>query len=48
MPEVGVLILTAYDDDPFVMAVLLAGANWYVLLSGQSEELFQAVRDVYE
>ncbi|HSK89173.1 MAG TPA: response regulator transcription factor, partial [Anaerolineales bacterium] len=30
-PEVGVLILTAYDDDPYVMAVLQAGANGYVL-----------------
>jgi DNA-binding NarL/FixJ family response regulator len=47
MPEVGVLILTAYDDDPSVMAVLQAGANVYVLKTGQSEELIQAVRDVY-
>ena len=31
LPEVGVLILTAYDDDPYVMAVLQAGANGYVL-----------------
>jgi len=48
MPEVGVLILTAYDDDPYVMAVLQAGANGYVLKTGQAEELIQAVRDVYE
>jgi DNA-binding NarL/FixJ family response regulator len=48
MPEVGVLILTAYDDDPYVMAVLQAGANGYVLKTGQSEELIQAVRDVHE
>jgi len=27
MPAVGVLILTAHDDDPYVMAVLEAGAN---------------------
>ena len=47
-PEVGVLILTAYDDDPYVLAVLQAGANGYVLKTGQSEELIQAVRDVYE
>jgi len=48
MPEVGVLILTAYDDDPYVMAVLQAGANGYVLKTGQSEELIQAVRNVHE
>jgi len=48
LPEVGVLILTAYDDDPYVMAVLQAGANGYVLKTGKPEELIQAVRDVYE
>ncbi len=46
--EVGILILTAYDDDPYVMAVLQAGANGYVLKTGQADELIQAVRDVYE
>ena len=48
MPEVGVLILTAYDDEPYVMAVLQAGANGYVLKTAKTEELIQAVRDVNE
>jgi DNA-binding NarL/FixJ family response regulator len=48
LPEVGVLILTAYDDDPYVMAVLQAGANGYVLKTAGPEELVQAVRDVHE
>lgn len=48
VPEVGVLILTAYDDDPYVMAVLQAGANGYVLKTANTEELIQAVRDVNE
>jgi len=48
LPEVGVLILTAYDDDPYVMAVLQAGANGYVLKTDQPDELIQAVRDVHE
>lgn len=48
LPEVGVLILTAYNDDPYVMAVLQAGANGYVLKTGQADELIQAVRDVNE
>jgi DNA-binding NarL/FixJ family response regulator len=47
-PEVGVLILTAYDDDPYVMAVLQAGANGYVLKTAPAEDLIQAVRDVHE
>ncbi len=48
MPDVGVLVLTAYDDDPYVMAVLQAGANGYVLKTAKPEELIQAVRDVNE
>lgn len=48
LPEVGVLILTAYDDDPYVMAVLQAGANGYVLKTATMEDLIQAVHDVYE
>jgi DNA-binding NarL/FixJ family response regulator len=48
IPEIGVLILTAYDDDPYVTAVLQAGANGYVLKTASTDELIQAVRDVYE
>jgi NarL family two-component system response regulator LiaR len=48
LPEVGVLILTAYDDDPYVMAVLQAGANGYVLKTARADDLIQAVRDVHE
>jgi DNA-binding NarL/FixJ family response regulator len=46
-PNVGVLILTAYDDDPYVLAVLQAGANGYVLKTASPADLIQAVRDVY-
>lgn len=46
--ETGILVLTAYDDDPYVMAVLQAGANGFVLKTASPEELIQAVRDVHE
>ena len=46
--DVGVLVLTAYNDDPYVTAVLQAGANGYVLKTASPEELIQAVRDVHE
>jgi DNA-binding NarL/FixJ family response regulator len=46
--EVGVLVLTAYDDDPYVMAVLQAGANGYVLKTARPADIIQAVRDVNE
>ncbi len=43
---IGVLILTAYDDDPYVLAVLQAGANGYVLKTASPDDIVQAVRDV--
>jgi DNA-binding NarL/FixJ family response regulator len=44
--RVGVLILTAFDDDPYVLAVLQAGANGYILKTASPGDLIQAVRDV--
>jgi DNA-binding NarL/FixJ family response regulator len=44
--QVGVLILSAYEDDPYVMAVLQAGANGYVLKTASPTDIIQAVRDV--
>ena len=46
--DVGVLVLTAYDDDPYVLAVLQAGANGYVLKTSSPAEIIQAVKDVHE
>jgi DNA-binding NarL/FixJ family response regulator len=45
---IGILILTAYDDDPYVLAVLQAGANGYVLKTADADDIIQAVRDVHE
>ena len=45
-PRVGVLVLTAFNDDPYVMAVLQAGANGYVLKTASPVDLIKAVRDV--
>lgn len=46
-PDVRVLILTAYDDDPYVFALLQAGADGYVLKTATADELVTAVRSVY-
>jgi DNA-binding NarL/FixJ family response regulator len=46
-PGVRVLILTAYDDDPYIFALLQAGASGYVLKTADSTELVQAVRAVH-
>jgi len=45
-PDVRVLILTAYDDDPYVFALLRAGADGYVLKNADSDELVRAVKVV--
>lgn len=45
-PEVRVLILTAYDDDPYVFALLRAGADGYLLKSADSAELVRSVKAV--
>jgi len=45
-PKTRVLILTAYEDDPYVFALLRAGADGYVLKSAPAEELVRAVRAV--
>jgi DNA-binding NarL/FixJ family response regulator len=45
--HVGVLILTAYEDDPYIDAVLKAGANGYVLKTAAPAEIVRAVREVY-
>lgn len=47
MPRVRVLILTAYDDDPYIFALLQAGADGYVLKTASSDELVRAVRSVH-
>jgi NarL family two-component system response regulator LiaR len=46
-PEVIVLILTAYDDDEYVFAILEAGAAGYMLKDAASHELIEAVRAVH-
>ena len=46
-PTIGILILTAYDDDQFVFSLLEAGAAGYLLKSVRGRELIDAVRAVY-
>lgn len=41
---IGILILSAYDDDPFVIAAVQAGANGYVLKNAEAEQIIEAVR----
>jgi len=43
----GILIVTAFDDAPYVKSALQAGANGYVLKTAEPEELIQAVHEVH-
>jgi NarL family two-component system response regulator LiaR len=46
-PAIAVLVLTAYDDDQYVFALLEAGAAGYLLKDVQASELIKAVRAVH-
>ncbi|GBD07851.1 Transcriptional regulatory protein DegU [Candidatus Thermoflexus japonica] len=46
-PEVRALVLTAYDDDPYVFAALRAGARGYLLKTTSPDDLIRGVRMVY-
>ena len=43
---VRVLIVTAYDDNPFVTAALQSGANGYIMKDADAEQIIAAVRAV--
>ncbi len=45
-PETAVLILSAYDDEPYLLALLDAGAAGFLLKNVHGQELIQAIRAV--
>ena len=46
-PEVSVLVLTAYDNEEFIFAILEARAAGYLLKNVKGAELLKAVRAVH-
>lgn len=46
-PGMGVLVLTAYDDEPYVLAVLKAGAHGYILKTSSPAAIVEAIREVH-
>lgn len=46
-PHTRVLVLTAYDEDPYVFALLQAGADGYILKSADADALLEAVRTIH-
>ena len=47
-PRTGVLILSAYDDDEYVFALLKAGAAGYLLKSVSGNELVRAIKAIHK
>jgi NarL family two-component system response regulator LiaR len=43
-PRRSVLVLTAYDNEEFILAILEAGASGYLLKNIRGEELLKAIR----
>jgi DNA-binding NarL/FixJ family response regulator len=46
-PGVHVLVLSAYDDDYYVISLLRAGASGYLLKTAPINELVRAIQQVY-
>ncbi len=44
---VHTLILTAYDDDPYLVAAMEAGTNGYVMKTADAPEIIQAIKSVH-
>ena len=47
-PNIGIIILTTFDDDEYIFEGLKAGARGYFLKDVSSEELAAAIRTVYQ
>lgn len=45
-PSTAILILTAYDDDSYVLGLLEAGAAGYLMKSARGQDLVEAVRSI--
>jgi two-component system invasion response regulator UvrY len=46
-PNLKIVILTAFDDDPFPSRLMQAGAMGYITKEGGAAEMIQAIRTVY-
>lgn len=46
-PSVAILILTAYDNEQYILSILEAGSAGYLLKNIHGSELINAIREVY-
>lgn len=45
-PDIGVIVVTMYEDDDSVFAAMRAGARGYILKGADQEEMLRAIRAV--
>ncbi len=46
-PHIKILVLSAHDNEEYVLQVVRSGANGYLLKNTSSEDLFAAIRSVH-
>ena len=46
LPQIQILVLTAYDDDQYVFSLLQAGASGYLLKTAPASDLIRSIRQV--
>jgi two-component system, NarL family, response regulator LiaR len=44
LPDIRILVLTSYADDPYIYGLLDAGATGYILKTAEGHEILRAVR----
>jgi len=47
-PQVAILVITMFDDDDSVFAVMRAGARGYLLKDADQDELLRAIKGVHQ
>ena len=47
-PDIKIIILTTFDDDEFIYSALKYGASGYLLKGASTEELYKAIKVVYQ
>lgn len=48
LPGTQIVVLTAYDDDDYILALMDAGVAGYLLKTSRASELVEAVRNVHQ
>jgi DNA-binding NarL/FixJ family response regulator len=46
-PHIKILVLSAHDNEEYIIQVIRSGANGYMLKNSSAEDLFSAIRSVY-